>query len=259
MLLPTLARIIHFAGSEIEHGDSWRDRVRESILDFCYASVCHKLGSSRWSSPILHFLARRGISSKDVRFYEGPEFSNTLAAFAYGCRLLVYYRLNLAFYDHTDGSSSLYTSLQGVHQEYLHDRADAPMGEILSLLAYTLAIAKSTTSRSTIVWGTEENIDTVYYLGNVVSKDSLRDFPRKLVVKLSDILRELLLDDQFNVNGVELATLRDDMTIRGAGLSFLTDARNIVTLRRTQQSLLRRVLSPSAPVAHLYTLVDGNQ
>lgn len=234
------------------------DRLRYNLLDFCYANVCHKLGSSRWSSPLMHFLARRGICSKEVRFREGPDFSQTLAAFAYGSRLLVYFRLSQVAYNPDDPSSSLYSTLQGVHREYLHDRADTPMGEILSLLAYALAIAKSTTSRSTIVWGSSQNANTLYYKGEPVSKEGLRLLVQSMLRKAIHLLtHDLLFDPEFDVFTQDLSVLKDDMTSRTTGHSFLVDPRNITGLRPDQHMVLRRILKQDGVGTHLYTMGDG--
>ncbi|RPB18036.1 hypothetical protein L211DRAFT_854547 [Terfezia boudieri ATCC MYA-4762] len=150
LLMPLLRKML---GDKPEKVPPTVDHLGPYLLDFCYASICHKLGTSRWSSTLMHFLARRGICPKEVRFHEGPEVSQTLAAFTYGSRLLVYSRLTKVAYDVDDPTWSLYSALQEIYQAYLHDGADAPMGKILSLMAYARAITKSTSSRSTIVWG----------------------------------------------------------------------------------------------------------
>ena len=256
-----VARIVRATRLE-QDGSLDREKLSGYILDLCYASVCHHLRSSPWTSPLLHFVARRGISLKDTRFYEGPEHSQTLAAIAFGCRLLVLYRLSRKDYDDTRSESgSLYSSLQEIHREYLHDRADAPMGEILSLLAYAMAIAKSSTSRSTIVWGTEEYADTLFYKGDPVSSSGVVELAKGVLAKAKTMLNtELLLGamEKLEPNALELHKLKDDTTTKGNGLSFLSDPRNITTLRPAQRSLLTLVLSQNNIGAHLCTGTDGN-
>ena len=154
-----------------------------------------------------------------------PHFSQTLAAFAYGSRLLVYSRLSQATYTLDSPTPSLHSALQGVHGSYLHDRVDAPIA---------------------------------YYKGELVSKDGLRGFAQSLVGRANDILKgELLLDSRFDLFSQDIASLKDDMTIRANGHSFLTDARNVIALRPSQQMLLRRLLGAEGVGRHLYTLVDG--
>jgi len=233
-------------------------QLRYLLLDLCYASICHKLDTSCWASSLMHFLVRCGICPKDIAFRQGPHFSQTLAAFAYDSRRLVYSRLSQATYTPDSLTPSLCSALQGVHESYLHDRADAPMGEILSLLAYALAISKSTTSRSTFVWGSSKNVDTLYYKGEPVSKDGSRCFAQSLVGRANDILKgELLLDSGFDLFSQDLASLKDDITIHANGHSFLTDVQNIIALRPRQQMLLQRLLGAEVVGRHLYTLVDG--
>src|SRR5258708_10060922 len=72
-----------------------QDELDGYITALCFTTVCQKLKSSRWESPLLHFLARRGIHPREARFLDAHEYSQTLAAVIFGVRLLVYYHLTL--------------------------------------------------------------------------------------------------------------------------------------------------------------------
>ncbi|KAF8414475.1 hypothetical protein EV426DRAFT_712716 [Tirmania nivea] len=133
------------------------------------------------------------------------------------------------------------------------------MGEILLLLAYAMAIAKSTSSRSTIVWGSSQNADTLYYKGEPVYKAGLCSLAHSILSQANNILtHELLLDPTFDIFTQDIVLLKDDMTSRMTGHSFLTDSRNTIGIRPAQQMILRRVMQDRLLGSRLYTLVHGN-
>lgn len=248
---------IRLGFSQASENDEVMEQLYDALLDFCFASICHPLRSSHWNSPLVHFVARRGICPKEQRFREGPECSQTLAALIFGCRLLVFHRLSMAEYP-SSGSITLYGKLESLHQAYLHDRADAPMGELLPLLAYALAIAKSTTSRSTIVWGTGSNRDILFYKGEPVSRQALQALPRSILRLTEKTLREeLLLGLPIKFEDIDLEGIKDDMTTKGTGMSFVNDPRNVLALRPLQHSILVSLLNNTQTNRQLFTRVDG--
>jgi hypothetical protein len=67
------------------------------------------------------------------------------------------------------------------------------------------------------------------------------------------------MDSEFNLFSQDIGSLKDDMTARSNAHSFLTDPRNIIALRPSQQKLLRRLLETKGVGTQMYTLVDGNK
>ena len=232
--------------------DDLEDALDQYILELCFTSVCQKLISSRWESPLLHFLARRGIHSMEAHFLDASQYSQTLAAVVFGARLLVYYHLTLTMNRESEGTS-LYSQLKKVHREYLHDQSDAPMGEMLSLLAYAMAKAKAGTNQPSIVWESEE---TMYFKGEPVSKAGFRSLAQSLLDKTKDCLhRHLLLNGTIDASDIDLISIKDGITGQAAGFSFLNDKRNLA-LDIHQTQLLRSIVSLNEVGLYLYTTVD---
>ena len=223
------------------------------ITGLCFTTVCQKLKSSRWESPLLHFLARCGIHPREARFIDAHEYSQTLAAVIFGVRMLVYYHLTLTA-NRELNETSLYSELEKVHREYLHDRSNAPMGEMLSLLAYAMGKAKAGSGRPCIVWGSGE---TVYFRGDPVSKAGLKTLAQSLLAKTKDCLqRHLLFNSSLDLADIDLTSIRDDMTDHAARFSFLVDRRN-VALNTIQHQFMCSILYSNEVGLKLFTPVDG--
>ncbi|KAF8474188.1 hypothetical protein BDZ91DRAFT_713778 [Kalaharituber pfeilii] len=151
--VPYLTKICSIIQTDTSE-DSLEQELMESILGFAYTSICQILPASLWQSPLIHFLSCSGISRSTASFLDGPNFSQILAAIIYGARLLVYYRLSLFDWNPDDDEHTLYSTLEAIHSKFLHDRANAPAGEILSLLAYALKKEKGILSSDHAAIGT---------------------------------------------------------------------------------------------------------
>lgn len=227
------------------------------MLDFAYASICHKNPQSRWDSPLIHFLARCGLSPKDGTYRDGPQFSQMLAAFSHGCRLLAYSRHTLVERSPADEQDTLHSAIERIQVAYLHDKADAPMGEILSLLAYAMAKNKGQTHRPSVIWGHGNTKDTLYYHGNPVPLARLVLFVQGTIRKAEGILRShLLMDPTLDLETVAL-DLADDMTSRGNGQSFIVDVRNAKALHQSRRAIPLRISANPALAAPLFAQVDN--
>jgi superfamily II DNA helicase RecQ len=170
-----------------------------------------------YESPVMHYLAVRGVNPQTKRFYPSFQYTPILAHMIWMIRLLM---LEVAVSEQGWPELGLESRkeigavagavAEHIHQlrrEHLCEGSFSPASSILSQLARGQAINRVQPSEANIYWSDDRQ--TVFYVGKGVAMAKVRTMCEALTVELQGLLHELLFHQ--SVSPVPLLQLVDSM------------------------------------------------
>lgn len=184
-----------------------------------------------YESPVMHYLAVRGINPRVQRFHTAPEYTPILAQMLWMIRLLMlevavseqgWPKLGLKSRRQTGAvAGAVAERIDYFRKSFLCEGSYSVASTILTQLAYGQSINRVQPSESNIHWAA--NRETVFYEGKGVAMAKVRDMYQELTIELEKLLYELLFHQ--HVPSVPLPQLVDCMgsaqQFRAQGYSFI--------------------------------------
>jgi len=208
-------------------------RVTNALMCLCMLVVMHDTSRiTLYESPIMHYLAVRGVDekSKTLRslfFYTpilaGALWINRLIMLEVAILLEAWPSLGLESKAQVD---SVRKRIYELRKEHLCEGSFSPTASILSQLARGKAFNKLHFSQPNIHWSEDEQ--TIYYLGEPVELSKIRNMCSTLTCELQEAMKELTFGT--NVPSIDLGDIVDSMAwsqqFRRQGYSFIEHAKN---------------------------------
>jgi hypothetical protein len=170
-----------------------------------------------YESPVMHYLAVRGVNPQTKRFYPSFRYTPILAHMIWIIRLLILEVavsekgwLELGLKSRKEIGAAAGAVAERIHQlrrDQLCEGSFSPASSILSQLARGQAINRVQPSEANIYWSDDRQ--TVFYDGKGVAMAKVRAMCQALMVELKGLLHELLFCQ--GVPAVPLPQLVDSM------------------------------------------------
>jgi superfamily II DNA helicase RecQ len=184
-----------------------------------------------YESPVMHYLAVRGVNPQTKRFYPSFQYTTYLAHMIWIIRLLIlemivpeqgWPELRLPSRKETGAvAGAVAEQIHKARRQYLCEGSFSPASSILSQLAFGQAQNRNQSSEANIYWSDDRQ--TVFYNGKGVEMAKVRGICQELTVELEGLLHELLFSQ--SVKPVPLPQLVDSMgtaqRFQQKGYSFL--------------------------------------
>jgi superfamily II DNA helicase RecQ len=236
---------IKFSGLQLQHVKDVREALAvavavaddDSTLDTRLMALIISLLAEDTSqlqlyqSPVMHYLAVRGINAQTKRFYPSYQYTPTLAHMIWIIRLLMlevavsekgWPELGLKSRKETGAvEGAVAKRIQQLRRRYLCEGSFSPASSILSQLAYGQALNRVRSSEANVHWSDDRQI--VFYSGKGIAMAKVRAMCKVLTTELEELLHELLFHQ--SVLPVPLPQLVDSMgtaqQFQQKGYSFL--------------------------------------
>jgi len=170
-----------------------------------------------YQSPVMHYLAVRGVNPQTKRFYPSFQYTPILAHMIWMIRLLMLEVavsekgwLELGLQSRKEIGAVAGAVAERIHQlrrDQLCEGSFSPTSSILSQLARGQAINRVQPSEANIYWSDDRQ--TVFYGGKGVAMAKVRTMCQALTIELEGLLHELLFHQ--SVTPVPLPQLVDSM------------------------------------------------
>jgi superfamily II DNA helicase RecQ len=184
-----------------------------------------------YESPVMHYLAIRGVNPQTKRFYSPFQYTPILAHMIWIIRLLMLEVAvsekgwpELGLQSRKEIGAVAGAVAERIHQlrrAHLCEGSFSPASSILSQLARGQALNRVTPSESNVCWSDDR--ETVVYAGKGVAMAKVRTMCQALTIELHGLLHELLFHQ--SVPPVPLPQLVDSMgsaqQFQQKGYSFL--------------------------------------
>jgi len=184
-----------------------------------------------YESPVMHYLAIRGVNPQTQRFYPSFQYTPILAHMIWMIRLLVlevavseqgWPKLGLKSRKQIGAvAGAVAARIQEFRKSYLYEGSFSPASSILSQLAFGQAQNRVQSSEANIYWSDDRQ--TVFYDGKGVAIAKVQAMCQALTTELEGLLYELLFRQ--SVTPVPLPQLVDSMgtaqRFQQKGYSFL--------------------------------------
>jgi hypothetical protein len=207
-----------------------------------------------YESPIMHYLAIRGINPETTRFYSAFQYTPKLAHMLWMIRLLMlevavseqgWPKLGLESRREIGAvAGAVAERIHELRKSHLCEGSFSPASSILSQLAKGQAINRVTSSEANIYWSDDRQ--TVFYSGKGVAMAKVRTMCQALSVELEGLLHELLFHQ--SVPPVPLPQLVDSMgtaqRFQQKGYSFMDHPDN-TRWKQSWEFLWERMLRAS--------------
>jgi superfamily II DNA helicase RecQ len=170
-----------------------------------------------YESPIMHYLAVRGVNPQTQRFFPSIQYTPILAHMIWMIRLLMlevaipetgWRELGLKSRKELGGvAGAVADHIHEVRKSHLCEGSFSPASSILSQLARGQAINRVQPSEANIHWS--DNRETVFYGGKGIAMAKVQAMCHELTIELEGLLHELLFHQR--VPPVPLPQLVDSM------------------------------------------------
>lgn len=203
------------------------------VFSLCIALVMQDTSRiSLYESPLMHYLAVRGIDKASGSFRLPIHYTGILAGMLWINRLLL---LEIAVplepwneleLESKDQIECIQTRTNQIRLSHLVEGSYSPTASILTQLAWGKKWNRTHQSRPNIHWSGD--FQTIYYLGQGVELGKITALYSTVVRELQELVRELSFG---SVNPyIDLKAIQDSMgwssTFRSTGFSFLSYAKN---------------------------------
>lgn len=184
-----------------------------------------------YESPVMHYLAIRGVSPQTKRFYPSFQYTTYLAHMIWIIRLVIlevtvseqgWPELGLPSRKEIGAvAGAVAEHIHELRRNHLCEGSFSPASSILSQLAFGQAQNRNQSSEANIYWSDDRQ--TVFFDGKGVAMAKVRRMCQELTVELEGLLHELLFGQ--SVKPVPLLQLVDSMgtaqRFQQKGYSFL--------------------------------------
>jgi hypothetical protein len=207
--------------------------LTNALMRLCMSVVmqdtsCIKL----YESPIMHYLAVRGVDEKS-KALRSPFFYTPILAGALWINRLIMLEVALPLeawpslgLKSKAQVNSVRKRIYKLRKKHLCEGSFSPTASILSQLARGKAFNKLHFSQPNIHWSEDEQ--TIYYLGEPVELSKIQNMCSILTQELQDAMKELTFGT--NVPSIDLGDIVDSMAwsqqFRQQGYSFIEHAKN---------------------------------
>ena len=203
------------------------------LMRLCMTTIMHDTSRiSLYDSPMMHYLAIRGINCQSQSLMSSFEYTPILAAMLWINRLLMLeVAVPLEAWPELGLKSkadikSVPDRIHELRQKFLCEGSFSPTASILSQLARGKKLNKEHQSQPNIHWSTDEQ--TIYYLGKPVELERVQMMCHTLIGELQELLHILTLHT--TMPKIDLSQIIDSMSwsagFRRQAYSFLEHPEN---------------------------------
>ncbi|KAH7137795.1 hypothetical protein EDB81DRAFT_655871, partial [Dactylonectria macrodidyma] len=226
---------------------SWL-RLSEAIFQLSMMFWTHQDPTGEMSSSVLiHYTAVMEVQRHSLAYYSACDSSPRLAALMWIGRLLfleyalpVYTYSTLAFpWPCRNTYSSQPGRLDSIRSKYLLRGCYTPFGEMIELKAFAKSIVKREGIPGNLSWAPDGHSFTIGDDKKVQLSEFCETY-HKALAQVHEQVNEMMLGWE---PSIDLSTIRDDLTCRKAGWSFLQKPENNLT--DIWKTLLHRLRSTS--------------
>jgi hypothetical protein len=189
--------------------------VTEELMRLCMLVVMQDTSRiSLYKSPMMHYLAVRGVDEKSGTLQTPFFYTSILAGALWINRLIMLeVAIPLEAWPRLDLKSkaqveSVRERIHELRKEHLCEGSFSPTASILSQLAKGKAFNKLHFSQPNIHWSEDEQ--TIYYLGEPVELDRIRTMCYTLIQELQEAMKELTFET--DVPSIDLGGIVDSMS-----------------------------------------------
>ena len=207
-------------------------KVTNTLMYLCMLVVMQDTSRiGLYDSPLMHYLAVRGVDEQSKTF-RGSFFYTPILAAALWINWLIMLEVAVPLEAwpalRLESKAQVESVRERIHElrrRHLCEGSFSPTASILSQLAMGKHLNKLHQSQPNINWSEDEQ--TIYYLGEGVELGKIRDMCRTLIQELQEALEELTFG---SVPGIDLGTIVDSMAwaqaFRRESFSFIKHAAN---------------------------------
>ena len=130
-----------------------RGSLRDGLLVFCMAVICHEFGGSRYSSPLLSFCAMHSVKPFTMTWKEPGNYNSFLSGLIWVMQLLIFHAS--ASLEKADQGHTL-DLIRGFCEQFLQSETEAPMGEILGWRLLLFTVSKEAVGSHQASWDPDE-------------------------------------------------------------------------------------------------------
>lgn len=208
------------------------DKLDIAVMRLIISLLCQDTSQLQlYESPVMHYLAIRGVDTQTKGFYPSFRYTTYLAHMIWIIRLLFleiaiseqgWPQLELPSRKETGAvAGAVAERIHWIRKQHLCEGSFSPASSILSQLAFGQAQNRTQSSEANIFWSDDRQ--TVFYNGKGVGMAKVRKMCQELTVELEELLHKLLFDQ--STEPVPLPQLVDSMgtaqQFQQKGYSFL--------------------------------------
>ncbi|CAK7207842.1 hypothetical protein SEUCBS139899_010657 [Sporothrix eucalyptigena] len=202
------------------------DTLDTLCIAFVVSCIKDEVGGDVYANVLLCFCAALGVQAEPVGYRMAHLYTPLLAGILWWCRVFF---LEDAFADVAGGGKDVdvakIQAFDASFATWLCAASHAPVASILRWMAYGKVIRSSELGQESLRWSAD--LGTLYQDGEAIEMRRFKTTLCALVDKAEAQMNELFGQQWPRVRGgLDLAAVHDTMMRRGAGGSFLTDARN---------------------------------
>jgi hypothetical protein len=134
-----------------------RETLRDSLLVFCMAVICHEFGGSRYSSPLLGFCAMQSVRPFTKTWKEPGNYNSFLSGLIWVAQLIIFHA-SASLEKAGDGNAL--DLIKEYCERFLRPETETPMGEILGWRLLLFAVSKEAVGSHQAEWDPDEEILT---------------------------------------------------------------------------------------------------
>lgn len=202
--------------------------LEKHLFNFYLALIEHTFEEGKARSVLLlHAIGVLGLDPNGT-FRPATSVSGDLAAIIYCAKMLLFrHACELAsIVPSGEPGSSTCEQFIILHQRFLVMTDLTPITEIINLLSWAKTIGHGESSVPDIIWSTLPGIEAVCYKGVEMNIDTLKAMVQDQVTKAETILLKIFGINSTLLDQKAISKIKDDMSIRTTGYSFLTDPKN---------------------------------
>ncbi|KFY11379.1 hypothetical protein V492_04495 [Pseudogymnoascus sp. VKM F-4246] len=232
-----------------------REALRDGLLVFCMAIICHEFGGSRYSSPLLGFCAMQSVRPFTKTWKEPGNYNSFLSGLIWVVQLIIFHAS--ASLEKAGGGNTL-DLIKEYCERFLRPETETPMGEILGWRLLLFTVSREAVGSHQAEWDPDEEILTY---GDVdLPMDQV---PRLLLSEFTQarrLLRDELMLGAQNLPQIQAWALTDNLDADAFGWFWGQHRGNAGLLKGSATALLTAIqASKRLRDSFLNTANDGTK
>ncbi|KAM0271094.1 hypothetical protein ACHAQH_009227 [Verticillium albo-atrum] len=233
--------------------------LKQALLTFSMALLCHDYGSHRYRSVVLSFAAMHSVEVKTRAWRPAGSFSSFLSGLVWAAQLVVF-RASVGAAPHGGGGDDddddddggrhgILATINTYCKRYMRPDRETPMGEILGWRLLCRAVARDDVGRHQAAW--DEDGQGLTYGDVHLRLDDVRTLFTSEMARARRLLYDELLFGADALPRLQASALKDDLSRTDVGWFFGRRRDNQAVLGPLDRAL-EGVIRSSAPLRNAY-------
>lgn len=215
-------RLIHELQSAVDDESTDGKEIEDIILRLSANMLQQVLARGYFASPLMHFLAIKGIDPKNLVLRTPSQYTGILSAFVYLAKLV---HLETVVPPERRESEDFVEPLREYHQKFICDSATCVLPEMTSQRRYGMAIGSQQNVKPAVTWS--QDMGTIFWKGDKIRLEDIRTMTQKLIEEAEGLMcNKLVSREESYLESRDPIWFKDDLSMTANGHNFVLDEKN---------------------------------